>query len=169
MLLEPKFSHTFSFADGHLRQWSRVDAVWDDRICTATVQFQEDSDTQIITLAVLDILPDAVETRQTLRRSVHIMKDPYGNHIFHSGRYGKTLIWNAYSGKEDVDFIIQFAGRPGLADVQDEDCREIQVMNFIPPDFIHEHGDLYDVDFDDGCGRLAMYMEDGTIFVFEFI
>jgi hypothetical protein len=45
----------------------------------------------------------------------------------------------------------------------------MRVMSFIPPDFIHEHGVLYDMDFDDACGRLALYMEDGTIFVFEFI
>lgn len=169
--LEPKYSRTFSFAEGHVSQWSRVDTVWDGRICTSTVQSQEDSNGQILTLAVLDVSPNGGESHRTLRRSVRLMEDPYGNHIFHSGRHGKILMWKAYpnEGEEHTDFTIKFAGRPGLADVQDEDCREMRVMSFIPPDLIHEHGVLYDMDFDDAYGRLALYMEDGTIFVFEFI
>ena len=172
--LGPKYSHTFSFADGRVSQWSRVDTVWDDRICTSTVQSQQDSNTQILTLAELDVSPHADESRRlttTLRRSVRLMEDPYGNHIFHSGRHGKILVWKAQcdEGEHNVEFIIKFAGRPGLADVRDEDSREVRVMSFIPPDFIREHGMLYDMDFDDAYGRLLLYMEDGTIFVFEFI
>lgn len=171
--LEPKYSHTFSFAEaeGRVSQWSRVDTVWDDRICTSTVQSQEDSTTQILTLAVLDVSPNRDESHRTLGRAVCLMEDPYGNHIFHSGRHGKILMWKAYpdEGEEHADFVIKFAGRPGLADVQDEDCREMRIMTFIPPSFIHEHGVLYDMDFDDAYGRLALYMEDGTILVFEFV
>lgn len=171
ILLEPKYSHTFSFTDGQVSEWSRVDTVWDHRICTAAIQFQEDSNTQILTLAVLDVSPDGDESHHTLRCPVRLMEDPYGNHIFQSGRHGKILLWTTYpnEGEEHTDFVIEFAGRPGLADVQDGDCREMRIMRFIPPDFIHKHGVLYDMDFDDGNGRLALYMEDGTIFVFEFI
>lgn len=173
--LEPKYSHTFSFMEGQVSQWSRVDTVWDDRICTSTVQSQQDSNTQILTLAELDISPnvdESIHLTTTLRCSVHLMKDPYGNHILHSGHHGKILMWKAYrdEGEDDGDsFIIKFAGRPGLADVRDEDHEESRVMSFIPPTFIHEHGVLYDMDFDDVYGRLLFYMADGTIFVFEFI
>ena len=168
--LEPKYSHTFSFTDGHVSVWTRVDTVWDDRICTAEIQLQ-DSNTQILTLAVLDVSPSGEESHRTLRCLIRFMESPYGNHIFHSGRNGKILMWPAYpnKGEESGDFVIEFAGRPGLADIQDEDCREMRVMRFIPPDFVHKHGSLYDLDFDDGNGRLALYMEDGTIFIFEFI
>lgn len=172
--LEPIYTHTFSFTKGEVSQWSRVDTVWDDRICTSTVQSPQDSNTQILTLAELDVSPNADEMSHlttTLRRSVHLMKDPYGNHIFHSGRHGKILMWKAYrdEGEDGNSFIIKFAGRPGLADVRDEEYEEPRVMSFIPPAFIHEHGVLYDMDFDDAYGRLLLYMEDGTIFVFEFV
>jgi len=172
--LEPKYTHTFRFADGPVSQWSRVDTVWDDRICTSTVQSQEDTVTQILTLAELDVSPNADESQQhtiTLKRSVRIMEDPYGNHIFHSGRHGKILMWKEYpdDGEHPLGFIIKFAGRPGLADIRVKDPEEMRVMTFIPPYFVHKHGILYDMDFDDAYGRLVLYMEDGTIFVFEFI
>jgi hypothetical protein len=179
--LEPKYGHAFSFADGQVSQWSRVDTVWDDRICTSTVQSQVGQSNQILTLAVLDVSPNADDNHRltaTRQRSVHIMEDPYGNHVFHSGRHGKTLMWKAYREGVDedeerdedaVDFIIKFTDRPGLADAWDEDSREMRVMSLLPPDFICGHGVLYDMDFDDASGRLVLYMEDGTIFVCEFI
>ena len=174
ILLEPKHSHTLRFADGRVSQWSRVDTVWDDRICISTVQSQENLITQILTLTELDISPNADESRlltTTLRLSIRLMEDPYENHIFHAGRHGKILLWKAYpdEGADALAFVIKFVGRPGLADVRGEDGREMRVMTLIPPDFIHEHGALYDIDFDDAYGRLVLYMEDGTIFVFEFI
>lgn len=170
--LKPKYSCSFSFADGRVNQLSEVDIMWDDRICSSTVQPQQDSNTQILTLAELDVSPNADESDRlttTLRRSAHLMEDPYGNHILHPGRHGKTPMWTAHSdeGEDDVGFIIKFAGRPGLADVRDS--KEIRVLSFIPPDFVHRHGVLYDTDFDDAYGRLLLYMEDGTIFIFEFI
>jgi len=125
-------------------------------------------------------LEDGLVSRRT-----EILEGPDGRHVLNPGRYGKTVAWCARSrrsraggggGGDIPDFF--FVDRRGT-DPDDPaeaegmftkyaTCDEAYGYRFSPPAWVSKHGRMLDMDFDDGRGKLALAMEDGTTVLFEF-
>ena len=109
----------------------------------------------------------------THRTTIRLWDDGTWSRVLLAGRQGKVLCWMAHPDTEDdCKWKIQFGTRPAFGQVSstaEAGPQPLQVLTWIPPKYIEEHGELFDIEFDESRLRLALYMSDGTIFFFEFL
>jgi hypothetical protein len=178
--LEPTLIENFPFRESRTH-WTRMEVAWDDSIRFTRVATLEgpvsDFGEEVISLAEYrprgnqaDGDNNAITTHTT---TASLISDPYGNHVVHSGRFGKILPWKVYANEdEDCVWKLQFGTRPPFGHDTRTPCNEpspLRVLNWVPPDFLRDQGELYDLDFDDSRARLVLYMSHGTVFVIDFI
>lgn len=176
--LEPTHIEVFPFREGQA-EWTRMDVVWDNSIRFTSVETLDGIESRAEVISLSEYRPKverdnhAILTHATIAR---LMCDPYQNHVVHSGRFGKILPWKVHVDEADEDdshyWKIQFGSRPAFGRDSQTPCNgpsQLKVLTWVPPDFVRDHGELYDLDFDDSRARLVLYMSNGTVFVFEFV
>ena len=176
--LVPTLVEEFPFRESQV-QWTRMEVAWDNSIRFTSINTMEgsESDTEVMTFSEYRPQGNKVDGDNhvitTHKTTARLICDPYGNQLVYFGRCGKILTWRVFADEgEDCEWKLQFGSRPVFGDDTQTPCEEIppvRVLTWVPPDFVRDHGELYDLDFDDSRGRLVLYMSNGTVFVFDFI